>query len=61
MHKGSQKRGSDTRFVPDHLQESGVRVLRDQWLKVAGAFYLVGRAHPARRRFGGDASARCRR
>ncbi len=38
-----------------YLREAGVRVLRDQWVKVAESFYLVGRDNGARHRFPGAA------
>ncbi len=36
-----------------YLSEAGVTVLRDDCLKVAGSFYIVGRDYSSRGRFGG--------
>jgi len=37
-----------------YLSEAGVTVLRDDCLKVAGSFYIVGRDYSSRERFGGS-------
>lgn len=36
-----------------YLQQAGVRVLRDEYVKVAGSFYIVGREDSSRERFAG--------
>ncbi len=38
--------------VVQYLREAGVQVLRDQYVKVAGSFYLAGREDSSRDRFG---------
>jgi uncharacterized protein len=41
-----------------HLQEAGVTVFRDQYQKVAGSFYVVGRDYQSRERFDGGSGRR---
>ncbi len=44
--------GGHAEEVVQYLREAGVQVLRDQYVKVAGSFYLAGRDDSSRERFG---------
>lgn len=46
--------GGQSEQAVRHLEEAGIRVLRDEWVKVADGFYLVGRENTARGRFAGE-------
>jgi predicted MPP superfamily phosphohydrolase len=41
--------------VTDRLREAGISVLRDEYVKVGGSFYIVGRDDRRRAQFGGRA------
>jgi predicted MPP superfamily phosphohydrolase len=45
--------GRQSEEIVRHLQGAGVHVLRDEYVKVAGSFYLVGRDDRSRGRFTG--------
>ncbi|NLT95231.1 MAG: metallophosphoesterase [Clostridia bacterium] len=47
--------GGHAEDIIKHLEESGIRVLRDSYEKIADSFYIVGRDDLASARFGGKA------
>ncbi|MDD2554068.1 MAG: metallophosphoesterase [Desulfotomaculaceae bacterium] len=44
--------GGQAEDIYRHLQEAGITVLRDEYQKIAGSFYLVGRDYQYGERFG---------
>lgn len=46
--------GGQIDMAVHYLQQAGIRVLRDEYIKIAGSFYVIGRDEAARAHFTGE-------